>query len=136
MILKQHIPAIEQFYQRLKDEKSNNLVQQHLLEILEHIHLSSESFDLSTCMQTPFYQEFSTIIQGQCTSADTCFALLECLIIFCREKQLRSSLSNNLPIPEQNLLNFYEKSELWNLDDATLLHIWYWHKLPTACQNN
>ncbi len=134
MPLRKHIPAIKSFYVRLQGEQSDNLVQQHVLEILEHIHLESSSFDISHCTNTPFYQEFANIINEQCTSADSCFALLECLIIFCREKQLRhNGPKSDLPITEQKILSFYEKSELWNLEDGTLLHMLYWHTLPMAC---
>ncbi len=133
MYFDQHIPAIEQFYLRLRSQDQNCLIQQHLIEILEHIYNNSTSFHIPSSMQTQFYQEFSTIIQGQSISYDTCFALIECLIIFCREKQLRTNSLDSLPLPEQKLLKFYEKSDLWSLDDGTLLHMWYWHTLPDDC---
>ncbi len=136
MSLETHIPHIEHFHQLLQKEDLINPVQIHVLDMLKHLQGSSGTFDLTACKQTPFYEEFLTTIQGQCIHEDTCFALLECLIIFCREKQLRNGQKGDLPLPEQNILDFYEKSEHWSLSDGTLLHTWYWYRLPEECAKN
>ncbi len=131
MSLIQHTHAIAQFSQRLKHVESKTLIQHYALEALEVIHKQPESFKIFACIDAPFYQEFSNTIIGHSTNVDTCFSLLECLIIFFREKQLSLSENQQLSKSEQKILNFYETSNLWDLDDGTLMHLWYWHILPS-----
>ncbi len=133
MSLEMHTATIKQFYQKLQKLTQHSHIQLQLLNILEHIQDNSNSFELSSCKQTPFYNEFINAITEQCIEDDNCFALLECLILFCREKQLRLTHGSDLPLAEQNILNFYEESDLWGIEDGTLLHNWYWHLLPQSC---
>ncbi len=136
MLFETHIPIIEQYHQLLESSKPSSLVQIYVLSILEQIKDNPNSFNLAICKDTPFFSEFLATIQRASVHEEDCFALLECLIIFCREKQLRLGSKDDMPLVERNILTFYEESELWHINDGTLLNEWYWHHLPKSCTND
>ncbi len=129
------ITAITKYYETLISLQEHNNIQQQLILILQHLQKNFDSFSVIASKKSPFYSEFFNTIHGQCTHEDTCFALLECIIIFYREKQLTIGQHGKLAPAEQNLLNFYEKSDLWDDEDKTLINQWYWLELPKNLQS-
>ncbi len=118
------------FCHKLKQVAKLNTQEQHLHDLLEYICANKDLFESSISNASPFYTEFFANICAEEISEGTAFALLECLIIFCRERQLQQGDSAKISALEAEILRFYEQSHHWHVDDNTLMHQWYWHTLP------
>ncbi len=125
-----HKASMKDYCKALKGLEAPTHTQARLCEILEHLYEHCHHFEKSVSTSTPFYDEFFHQLQGQATHQEECFALLECMIMFCRERQLQMKDVELLPDPERHLLSFYEQSHHWHKEDETLLHFWYWENLP------
>ncbi len=126
---------LKNFSTQLQVNTTNNPIEKHTLAMLELIQNNPAFFEQNINKNSPFYHEFCKTIQGDLVNFETCFALFECLIIFCRERQLRLNQQNSQDKTELNILKFYEESEHWHPEDGTLLNTWYWHILPKECAN-
>ncbi len=109
----------------LQMQAQHDAIYEHALGVLLYIIENIEDYEDAFYVSSPFYAEFFECIQRG-LDQENCFAILECLIIFCRERQLLQKAQNH----EGALLAFYEQSDLWSDDDNTLLHKWYWYELP------
>lgn len=98
---------------------------------LHHMLAHLPRFNAHIESNSPFVDEFVGTVRSMDTSEDACFALMECLVIFCREKRLRCNGSDS-PV-EESLLRHFEESGKWNMTDGTLVSEWYWHVLPARC---
>ncbi len=126
-----HVSQIQFLCQDLKAKGTLSPVEKYLCQMLEHIDINVLHFEESVSMETPFYDEFFLCLQEP--HEDNYFNLLECLIVFCRERQLQGlSRQEKIFITEceQELLTFYEQSRHWHITDETLLHHWYEVELP------
>ncbi len=127
-----HTIHVERFCNELKKLPTKTPIEQLLHETLEHICAHYEHFDTSINATSPFYAEFFQGICQEIPSDELYFELLECLVIFCRERQLQSKADDTLPAIEKALLDFFEKSHHWDIEEHTKVHQWYWHELPTV----
>ncbi len=125
-----HKASMKDFCESLKNVEMPTGTQSRLREILEYLCDHCHHFEDSVSDSTPFYDEFFYELQEKFPHQEVCFALLECLIMFCRERQLKAKNAQHLPEPERKLLHYYEQSHHWNAADETLLHTWYWDSLP------
>ncbi len=115
-------------YQNLKTLQQTSAIILHLCNTLFYVHKNCHEFEIDISVDSPFYEEFFRCLQS--TDPDNCFHLLECLIVFCRERQLQKSKEGKISDYELNLLNFYEHSFHWHENDESLLHQWYSTLLP------
>ncbi len=129
-----HKDSIKNIQEVLRDASSHNHLYGHAHHVLVYISDNAEEFAQEIWVESPFFDEFFECLQQKHINDDVCFALLECLIIFCREKQLRNSAHYEACAHVQALLQDFECSELWAEEDNTLLHKWYWHELPRICK--
>ncbi len=125
-----HTEQMKNFCATLKKLTQKTPTEQHLHDLLEYLCAHEALFEASVSANSPFYQEFFSKICGYTDDADIYFDLLECLIVFCRERQLRDDAQNKLSEVEQQLLNFFEQSHHWHKEDRSLIHQWYWNTLP------
>ncbi len=124
-----HNAKVKYYCDALKDVESPTNVQKLLYDILEYLQNNCHHFEKSVSKSTPFYGEFFKHIKDAHVHHEACFALLECLIIFCRERQLQG-LHTQLPELEQQLLHFYEQSHHWHCDEESIIQVYYWQTLP------
>ncbi len=106
-----------------------NTTEHHVHALLEYICANEALFEASISKNSPFYAEFFTHICADSVHPELCFELLECLIIFCRERQLCTH-TQNISAAEKELLDFYEQSQHWKESEHTLVYEWYWRTLP------
>ncbi len=126
-----HITHIKNLCQVLKAKNRLSPVESYLCQMLEHIDIYNLHFEQSVSAESPFYAEFFKTLQT--AQDDNYFDLLECLIVFCRERQLQSQIKKEIiqfSEFEESLLTFYEQSHHWHTEDETLLHHWYVVELP------
>ncbi len=124
-----HKANMKYFCNTLKSIEAPTHTQARLCELLEYLHIHCHHFETSVSSDTPFYDEFFQQIREPHAHQEVCFALLECLIVFCRERQLQTK-HNDLPELERNLLDFYEHSHHWHADEESIMQKCYWHDLP------
>lgn len=84
---------------------------------------------------SPLLHEFCVTVKARNCTPDACFALLECCILFVREKALRHALAcpgspSPLSAVERSLLHHFERSGAWPEREGLLVTHWYWHELP------
>ncbi len=126
-----HVSHIKNLCQELKGRGELSPVEQYLCQMLEHVDVHMLDFENSISVETPFYAEF--FLGLQVPHSDNYFNMLECLVVFCRERQLQSHARQEImhfAKVEQELLTFYEQSRHWHVSDETLLHHWYEVELP------
>ncbi len=132
MSFTEHTSHMETFCNELEKLSSKNVIEDHLYQILSH--LCDKHSTLDACISnSPFYEEFFLTVRTEKPNDMNCFALLECLIIFCRERQLQNA--ENFSETESNLLQFYQNSAHWDMEQNTHIHQWYWHVLPNKYKN-
>lgn len=121
---------MEQFCAKLNAMQHPSPTQTVLRDILVYVHKNTRSFDGNISTDSPFFQEFFEALRSCSTCEDNCFSMLECMIIFCREKALRFG-AEQLSLMEHGILRHFEKSGMWE-DPAreTLVSQWYWTVLP------
>ncbi len=125
-----HTSHVERLCKQLETLPHKNPTEQKLHEILEYICNNHTYFENSISTTSPFYEEFFRHICEEKLDEESYFALLECLIVFCRERQLQNAHTEHEHEIERQLLNFFEHSAHWHVEDTTLIHQWYWHTLP------
>ncbi len=125
-----HTKHMKNFCDTLKKLSQKSPTEQHLHDLLEYLCANEALFEASVSDSSPFYQEFFSKICGHTDDADVYFDLLECLIVFCRERQLRHNAQEELSAVEKQLLDFFEQSHHWHKEDRSLIQQWYWHTLP------
>ena len=125
-----NIQTMEFFYAKLSSLAKPAPVQCVVRDSLRHVCDHARDFDKIVSKDSPFFKEFFCVLAQGDASADTCFSLLECLIIFCREKALFLG-ATTLAAMEHGLLSHFENSGEWD-DPAlqTLMAQWYWKVLP------
>ncbi len=124
-----HKAKIIKFFENLNALAQKSPTEEHICALLEYLCANEALFDSVISANSPFYTEFFQHICADSVDPEQCFALLECLIVFCRERQLCKS-AHEISAVEQNLLNFFEQSHHWHVTEHTLIHEWYWHTLP------
>lgn len=121
---------MDQFCVKLNALQQPTPTQEVLRDILCHVRNNAQSFDGSVSTDSPFFQEFFDELRSCNTCDDNCFSMLECLIVFCREKTLRSH-DEDIPLLEHGILRHFEVSGMWDdPEQATLVGQWYWSVLP------
>ncbi len=124
-----HTAYVEKFCSQLGKLPRKTPTEQYLYDFLAHLCENKAHFE-NFVSNSPFYEEFFQTISSEEPDDMNCFALLECLIVFCRERQLQKSTGEILPDLEQKLLHFFENSAHWSTEEHTRIHMWYWHTLP------
>lgn len=121
---------MEQFCAKLNALQQPSPTQEVLRDILCHVRHNTRSFDGNVSTDSPFFSEFFESLRSCDTCDDNCFSMLECVIIFCREKALRC-YDEEVALMEHGILRYFEASGIW--DDPgheTLVGQWYWSVLP------
>lgn len=124
---------MEQFCASLGALPRLSPVQEILRDGLRHVQKHAVYFDNNVSKDSPFFSEFFHGLSTNDTCEDVCFGMLECVIIFCREKTLRMKVEE-APVLEFSILKHFENSGMWD-DPArqTLVAQWYWLILPQRC---
>ena len=121
---------MEHFCTKLSGLDKATPVQCVLRDVLRQICHQSRIFDQCVSKDSPFFHEFFDALRLGRTSDDCCFSILECLVIFCREKNLYFQ-GQALSLEERSLLNHFEGSGIWEAPGGqTLVGQWYWEVLP------
>lgn len=123
------IETIRHFCQCLERDASPSPIQRLTAQALHCLTDCPALFDTCVSADTPFFAEFMAALHTGATDADTCFAMFECLVIFFREKMLRSS-SHTCSAAEQRILRYFEASPEWDNQLQLLVCSWYWYELP------
>ncbi len=118
------------FCAKLKQLTQKTPTEHHLHNLLEYLCSHEALFEACVSAHSPFYKEFFSKICAHKSDAEMHFELLECLIVFCRERQLSMQTQEELSVVERQLLDFFEQSHHWHEEEHTLIHQWYWHTLP------
>lgn len=124
-----HIQTLRQYHAVLGEIPRPEPVQALVRDCVSHVLAHARSFDTYVSGDSPFLKEFLDAASCGDTSGDQCFSVLECLVIFFREKSLRSPDTSKHPL-ESSLLHHFESSGKWDANDGTLVTSWYWSKLP------
>lgn len=126
-----HLQALNSIHDALASLQQPTQIQRLVCEATGHIIQNCTLFNGCISLNTPFMREFFASIDGEKTDLDedSTFQLFECLVIFFREKRLRMGVQK-LAAPERAVLAYFENSDAWSLQEATLVNEWYWHTLP------
>lgn len=96
---------------------------------MRQLQQNAVDFEQYVSPDSPFLKEFWETVKTREVSEDACFALLECMATFFREKALCRAL-DELAATEKSLLAYFERSGHWRPTDVTLVSQWYWQELP------
>ena len=129
MLFTKERESIRHFCHCLERHASLSPIQALTAQGLHCLTDSPDIFDACVSSDTPFFPEFLSALHEGDTDADACFAMFECLVIFFREKMLRSP-SRSSSAAEQRILQYFEESPEWHAQLNLLVCFWYWHELP------
>ena len=121
--------ALRRFHTALADIPQPAPVQAVVRDCINHVLENARIFDAHVSGDSPFVKEFFATVKDLDTTCDGCFGVLECLVIFFREKTLRCPDVPCQPV-EESLLQHFERSGHWDVSDDTLVTNWYWSELP------
>lgn len=125
--------TLKQFHSRLQVLAHPTPLQATARDALTFLINNVNIFNRHVSHDTPFLREFFAIAENKDVSCESCFSLIECIVIFFREKALR--IPHAAPAPEEEkLLRHFENSGEWEPVDGTLVSWWYWAELPLRHQ--
>ena len=123
----------EHFLERVCQVEGPSPEQCLVRDCLRGILANWEQYRQGISPDSPFLREFSTAVKMGDVSPETCFAVLECCILFLRERSLLyadAALSDE----ERSVLQYFERSGAWPLEAGLLVSWWYWYELPRRCK--
>ncbi|MBL3581851.1 hypothetical protein [Oleidesulfovibrio alaskensis] len=127
-VIQDNLHAMEQVLRHLRsaehDSAEARLCKWALAEICEQ----SGAYAATVLAKTPFAAQFGSVL-AEAAESGNCFALLETLTLFCRERVLRRP-----DMPESSmeaaLFSYFVHSGEWTFADGTLVTDWFYVRLP------
>lgn len=128
-IISENLDLLDRLIHQLRAEEADVDEVRLCLWSAAEVVAQRELYDDAVVSESPFSSQFRSTLQEALLTREY-FAMLETLILFCREKVLRRPELQESAM-ESALFSYFLHSGEWTFADGTLLVDWYYVRLPT-----